>query len=784
MPRPPLSADRPPRRLRVPVRWSAGLALLGAAGATLAAPTYPNQEVVCGFNAEREQQRLASAARFAQPVVQQMKVNGALVWTAGGANPRPTLRPGDVVTVLGSGFGAGTDIDFSKIMIGNSRVLETTLQMYEQKLDILSTLNYETGVSRSHWPRDVLHWSDTEVQFTVPSHASKGPLKLQVQKRTGFNASLTRPGQPHNVIDAQVYRIPSPADTNCDVVSVLSAESKAIAPIDVAVLNPSFADMLKRGREIFWSYDYNLGLSHKYKGLEWDAIVKGQATDPYTRQKADPARLFGAVRNVAGQVPPESIDDVYFKPYPQFNPTPGLLAIGEQLKEGLTRTTGWAGYRYAESQHPFLGKGSWIGFNCASCHGYQISYQKGTSTVTKVFPGLPNPGWTMKWAALGTGTGKTTSKFAYVNEDEHGPKWASGKARVDKTPLMYLMPPGTGEATITRTAGEGGLYDNDYMFNPTAIPNVTFHLAIRRALSHTESYVGFEGSYVHAEEPDGAMGSMDATSLKALTAYMSTLDQDDDVLRDVGMYRWLKFTGRLGAQTGSGLLGEGSFVQQGWRAYDGVKAAVARGKGSFDQACARCHQDQLGAHTSEIMVPLNEVGRFFAPTDFQRKQQAIRATYLRNLYWVSSRGLLSDGHVRNLEDLVHPDRCDAQSALYRQYYTLHSPVRPAAGTPDQPLAAPDLNRRGDVFRVYREKPQNLLDTVAPARNRFVERHKYFSTVAWDASHYYWDFQKMRAQYGPDEMGSPAPIGLPATPHPWCAPNKEAVADLVQYLLTL
>lgn len=135
--------------------------------------------------------------------------------------------------------------------------------------------------------------------------------------------------------------------------------------------------------------------------MEWDAIVKGQATDPYTRQKADPARLFGAVRNVAGEVPPESIDDVYFKPYPQFNPTPGLLAIGEQLKEGLTRTTGWAGYRYAESQHPFLGKGSWIGFNCASCHGYQISYQKGTSTVTKVFTGLPNPGWTMKWAEIG-----------------------------------------------------------------------------------------------------------------------------------------------------------------------------------------------------------------------------------------------------------------------------------------------------------------------------------------------------------------------------------------------
>lgn len=50
MPRPPLSAGWPPRRPRVPVRWSASVALLGAAAAVQAAPTYPNQEVVCGFN--------------------------------------------------------------------------------------------------------------------------------------------------------------------------------------------------------------------------------------------------------------------------------------------------------------------------------------------------------------------------------------------------------------------------------------------------------------------------------------------------------------------------------------------------------------------------------------------------------------------------------------------------------------------------------------------------------------------------------------------------------------
>ena len=78
----------------------------------------------------------------------------------------------------------------------------------------------------------------------------------------------------------------------------------------------------------------------------------------------------------------------------------------------------------------------------------------------------------------------------------------------------------------------------------------------------------------------------------------------------------------------------------------------------------------------------------------------------------------------------------------------------------------------------------IFDTTYAARNRFVERHKYFSMRAGDSDYYYWDFQKMRTQYGPDEMGTSAPIGMPATPHPWCAKSASDVANLVQYLLTL
>ncbi len=746
-----------------------------------AAPQFPDQEVVCSFNAAREQQRAASAQNFAQPVAQQMLVNGALVWTAG-SSAAPAIKPGDTVTLIGSGFGAGTDIDFSKIMIGNSRVLETDLVMYEQKLDILASANYETGKVKSNWPKDVLSWSDTKVEFRVPAHASKGPLKVQVQKRVGYLNSLRKPGEPHNIIDVQQSRLEAPANPNCDIVSVLSDDTKAIAPINVSVNNASFAEMVKLGRQIFWSYDYGLGVAHKFKSLDWDKIFGGKAIDPYTRKVADPRVLFGAYKTVAGQVPAEALDPVYFDPYPQESPIPGFLLVEKQLTKGNTTNSGWVGYRYAESSHPLLGKGKWIGFNCASCHGYQISYSKGSSNITKVFPGLPNPNWTQRWTVLGDKNAGTTATFTYISGDEPGPAWSSGKKKVDKTPLLYLLPGGATESTLTRTAGEGTLYDNDYIFSPITIPNVTNHLPIRRSLSHTESYVGFEGSYVHAQEPEGAMGAMDQKSLKSLTAYMSVLDQDDDDLRNIGMFRWLKSNGKL-AQTGGTATTEGAFVQKGWQNYPAVANAVNAGKATFTQACASCHSDKLGANTNEKMIPLKETGRFFAPSDSQYRHQSIRATFLRNLYWVSSRGLLTDGHVRNLEDLVSPDRCTEGSALYNQYYTLHTPARPALGTADQPAVFPDLNRKGDVFRVYKAKKKNIFDVTSDARNLFVERHKYFVTVPGDEGHYYWDYQKMRREFGP-EIGAPGPIGLPASPHPWCAKSGSEVSNLVQYLLTL
>ncbi|MCC2639401.1 MAG: hypothetical protein K0Q68_3120, partial [Moraxellaceae bacterium] len=676
-----------------------------------------------------------------------------------------------------------TDTDFSKIMIGNSRILETNLRMFNQSLDIIAQVNYETPFTHSTWDKDVVGWTDSQVQFKVPVHASKGPIRLQVQKRMGYLNSLLRPGQPHNVIDAQTKRITNNFFSHkCDVVSQLSAETKAITPINVTVNNTGFAGLVTQGRKIFWSYDFNIGLAHKMRNLDWAKIFTYKTIDPITRAPADPAKLFGAYRTVAGEVPAEAINDVYFDPYPMENPIPGFL-LTTQKKRGNTKNTGWVGYRNAESIHPYTGAGSWAGFNCASCHGYRISYEKTPTTrVTKVFPGLPNPEWSMKWTVLGDKAGATTATFDGIVASEEGPSWAPGAADIDKTTLLYYMPAGTGEHNVVRMVGEGSETDNDYQFSPITIPNVTNHMPIRRSLSHTESYVGFEGSYIHSEEPDGAMGSMRAADLKALTAYMTTLDADDRDLINVGMYRWLKSRGKLEAQTGSAALTEGQFVQSGWSSFPGVVAEVNRGKTAFDRDCGSCHNDKVGANSNERMFRLDQVGRFFAPTIYQKDQQSIRVAYLRDMYFTQSRGLLSDGHVRNLEDLVNPERCTEGSPLYNQYYTIHPAVRPALGTPDQPAAWPDLNRKGDVFRVYRNKEYSDNDP-STQRNRFIERHKYFVKVDWDPDNYYWDYQKMRREYGPGEMGTAQPIGMPAAPHPWCSAGSDDIDSTVQYVLT-
>jgi hypothetical protein len=82
--------------------------------------------------------------------------------------------------------------------------------------------------------------------------------------------------------------------------------------------------------------------------------------------------------------------------------------------------------------------------------------------------------------------------------------------------------------------------------------------------------------------------------------------------------------------------------------------------------------------------------------------------------------------------------------------------------------------------------------VTEPEARFVERHAYFTKL--DDGYYYWDYQKMRREYGILEFGldpkgpqNASRIGgMPATPHPWCLPagsSQTDIDDLVIFLLT-
>jgi hypothetical protein len=413
-------------------------------------------------------------------------------------------------------------------------VLESDLFMYESHFDPETIAAYETSKLHSQWPKDVLSWTDTRVEFRVPSHAARGPLTIQVQKRTGSAESLSAPGQPHVVLDPQQLRIEDPDFTyRCDVVSQLSRPRVSNA-IELQIDNPGLEALVSHGRRIFWSYDYNIGVVQSTVGFDWKAMLEGKKTDPVTSQPADSKLLFGAYPAVAGEVPAEAIEDVLFDPYPVRSPWPGYLLLGPQRTGGMTRNSGFVGYRYAESNQPVAGAGEWIGFNCAACHTQRITWERAPGqTITKMVPGLPNPRWSMKFTLLIEPVPLlNVSPFAL---DEEGPLWAPGVASVDKTNAIYAVPHGTGEHTLGRPTGNGTHIDNDNGFAPITIPNVTYYLPIRRSLGRTESNVGFEGSYIHPEEPEGALGSMDAASLKALTAYMGRLDQYDGELRRVGL---------------------------------------------------------------------------------------------------------------------------------------------------------------------------------------------------------------------------------------------------------
>ena len=633
--------------------------------------------------------------------------------------------------------------------------------------------------------------------------------------------------------------------------------------------------------------------------------VTGTGIRPYTSFGAIPLQPeAGAERLIA--------PDVAYDPQSFTGPTPYpiemalRLPLTKPLYEGQTQPTGWVGYVRAEVADPIPGSAgtrSWIGFNCAACHASRLSYEyaPGGKRVTQVFPGIPNPDWKPTFLALSGRTfglsleeklPATFIRFDYPpgTQARLGEQWKVRIARlldkrglidsdtadqelldhskqpIDKTLLLYNIPPGATESTMFVPAGSTGDYGNDYFFSPQAMPIITNHTPARRALSRSELMAGFEGAYLHGEEPEGARGPMSSRSLQDLTLYVSTLRQSDELLRRIGMYRWLSYKAELtllggtpdqpvsegafvsylyppdellrpahfppsaGPTSGLGHVrdaafadpsGAGALAEPFAQRFPALARRIVAGSQAFRSSCARCHAGgNADMWTNEDMQPISAsggtdpVGRFFSPTAWQRSVQSIRTAILENLFWVERRGLLSDGHVvgdapdnmDGLEILVDPDRCKAPikpdgsvdvehaSALYRRLYTMHQGAGHSYRIPSAGMPFEFMTRFGEPPGILRQVVAPKADhRVTEAEGRFVERHAYFTKL--DDGYYYWDYQKMRLEYGILEFGldpaDPAQRarigGLPAAPHPWCLPegsSRKSIDDLVTFLLTL
>jgi hypothetical protein len=606
----------------------------------------------------------------------------------------------------------------------------------------------------------------------------------------------------------------------------------------------------------------------------------------------------GAERLIAPRAAFESQSFTGQTPYPISQAIHLPAPFAEPLAGGETTPTGWAGYVFAQvgSFLPGHPPASWIGFGCAACHAAPVTYQyePGGKRVTRFFSGIPNPDWratflTLSGRALDLVLDESVPQSFIGNDYPPGtraradsglkaqglqlaerlkllsPRQAQDlalkltKERVDKTLLLYSLPPGATEATLFNPSNTPSDYANDYFFSPEAIPIITNHTPVRRALSRSELIDGFEGAYLHGEEPEGARGPMSSRSLQDLTLYDSTLHQDDELLRRIGMYRWLEHKGFSG-WLGTGV-DEGTFITFGYPADELLQPAsfppapgpanglntlrdaamaspappadpfaarfpalaqhVEHGAWLYQASCGRCHAaGNAGMWTNEDMHPISAaggsepVGRYFSPTGWQRSTQSIRTAILTNLFWVQRRGLLSDGHIVSdapdnmdgLDLLVRPERCQAPlnpdgtvdlthaSDLYKRLYTIHQGA-------DHSFRIPGTGTRFEFYTRFGDRPGTLQQIASPDPQRrvsadearFVERHAYFTRMS--DGYYYWDYQKMRREYGilefrldPSDPASQARIGgLPAAPHPWCTPagtTQSDVDDLVAFLLTL
>jgi mono/diheme cytochrome c family protein len=700
-----------------------------------------------------------------QPSIARIVSNGQVLWEAGQTS-RPSVRPGQELTLEGTHFGAGPEASLSKVVIGRSRAMERDIPIFEGKVQILNDvfggdLYEETPKQIDAWKKEILQWSDTQITLRVPATVEGGAAALVVQAQLWQGTLKDPSNQPVMIKDPLTDFLKESERQKIASVTVgVPGPPSASTPIMLDIVNPDFEASRERGEAIFWAWDFDLGMAQELAKIGWEDTFGGRAVDPVTKRPVSPTDFGAIFIDDALDVPQVAREPHHFAPYPIENPLETLLS--PSLKEGTTTPMRWVGYVRAEAQNPLipgsLGKGEWIGFNCASCHGQRIELEVAPGKrIAKVFPGLPNPKWNAKWTTYsGRAKGLDADERAFGGPKEH----------VDKTQLLHALPDGTAEASLLTPEGSGQ-FSNDHFYSPVAIPIITRHTPVRRALSRGELIAGFEGSYLHPQAPEATMGPVHVDQLKDLTAYMTTLDRDHEVLVSAGLHEWLAHKNRLGEIGGTG---QGAFVQMGMTralaSFPDLAGRVDRGRAIYQRDCGTCHASNFGTNTDETIFAFTDVGSYFSPSLWNREGGGIRTAMIRDLYWVQSRGMLHDGHVRSpdaghldsVEMLLDPDRCSEGSALYKQLYTITpQSFRIPKGTPEQERAI----RQQAYFVDWPGGPGNGDET------RFL----------------YWDYQQLRRSFGPRELGT-AKKELPAAPHPWCAKSKAEVDDLLHYLFTL
>ncbi len=152
-----------------------------------------------------EKSRRESSTSFPTPRIKRIFRKGTLIWQEGEAAPQITA--GETLVLEGSGFGLGTEIDYSKILVGKSRAIESDLQMFVGHVDVKKANYFEVNELYDSWKKEIISWSNNRIEFKVPETSNRGPLVVSVQKRISSNPSLSNPEQDHSVWDPNSERI-------------------------------------------------------------------------------------------------------------------------------------------------------------------------------------------------------------------------------------------------------------------------------------------------------------------------------------------------------------------------------------------------------------------------------------------------------------------------------------------------------------------------------------------------------------------------------------------------